>query len=79
MKEMLQVGNQSSSHNSVHLDLEALRRSHTLAMTLLNADHHQQRFLLGYGRCTMCDSCGGFTGGWSTCQNCGHPFDRHLD
>ena len=34
---------------------------------------------LGYGSCTMCDSCQGFTGSWDTCSTCSHPFDRHRD
>lgn len=47
--------------------------------TIQLAEARQRRFQSGYGHCTMCESCNGFTGGWTTCQNCGHPFDRHLD
>jgi hypothetical protein len=47
-------------------------------LTAEPAQSSQGRFELGYGRCTMCSSCQGFTGSWETCQTCEHPFDRHL-
>lgn len=52
-----------------------------IARTLADAYSWRQgerRFRLGYGGCTMCDTCQAFTGGWTTCQTCKHPFDRHV-
>jgi hypothetical protein len=49
-----------------------------VVVSRLRTGHRPQGDMWGYGRCTMCTTCQGFTGGWTTCQTCGHPFDRHL-
>lgn len=69
----LQLTGQTSIHNA-----ESPRMRETPVRRGLLFRVGDQRLELGYGSCTQCD-CGGFTGGWTTCQNCSHAFERHRD
>jgi len=76
MKYSHQIISRSSPFSSV---LFEENRPGGALTTIQLAEARQRRFQSAYGHCTMCETCKGFTGGYTTCQNCGHPFDRHVD